>query len=150
MKTFDDEARARIARGWEESGLDQTTYAANNGIDARTLRLWRARFVAGRQPAEQLRALLQRVRETVDGLLADVDAAAAGERCRAETVGNVQAGLVESATAVNAPVVSVPETPPDHVAPREQTSVANKESPPTPTGVERPRARRRNFFENFS
>lgn len=41
MSTFDDATRARVAAGWNASGMDQASYALLHGIRPRTLRLWR-------------------------------------------------------------------------------------------------------------
>ena len=59
MKTFDDAARARIARGWTSTSLDQATYAAQNGISTRTLRQWVSRYGAGGRPAARARAIIE-------------------------------------------------------------------------------------------
>lgn len=39
-----DEDRARIARGWRQSGRTQAQYAAEHRITDRTLRMWIARW----------------------------------------------------------------------------------------------------------
>jgi len=77
--TFDDAARAQIARGWLNSSLDQPTYAAEHGISDRTLREWLAKYGAGRRPEAQARAAIVASIEQLQKALAALDAEAAAE-----------------------------------------------------------------------
>jgi transposase-like protein len=73
---FDNAARARIARGWLNSSLDQNTYAAKHGVSSRTLRQWVTRYGAGR-PQAQLRAAIVASIEQLQNVLVALDAEAA-------------------------------------------------------------------------
>jgi len=72
--TFDDAARARIARGWSSTPLDQPTYAAQHGISERTLREWARRFGAGRRPAARTRAIIESAIAQLQALRTALDA----------------------------------------------------------------------------
>jgi hypothetical protein len=74
---FDDAARARIARGWLNSSLDQPAYAAQHGISTRTLRDWVCRYGGGRRPHAQLRAAIIAAVEQLQNVLTALDAEAA-------------------------------------------------------------------------
>jgi transcriptional regulator with XRE-family HTH domain len=73
MTTIDDETRARVARGWEKSGLSQAEYAARSGISERTLRGWRLRFVPSGMPAEAVRRIVEEAVQRLQALLAALD-----------------------------------------------------------------------------
>lgn len=55
---FDEARRQAVARGWATSPLDQKTYAAQNGISARTLREWVRRYGVGDRPAARALAII--------------------------------------------------------------------------------------------
>lgn len=80
--TFDDTARARIARGWLNSSLDQPTYAAKHGISTRTLRLWVEKYGPGDRPAARARAIISSAIDQLHALQAALDA---DEACLAGT-----------------------------------------------------------------
>src|SRR6266568_247842 len=116
--TFDDAARARIARGWMTSSRDQRSYAAQHDISERTLRQWVARYCAGRRPQARLRAAVVASIEQLQNVLAALDAEAADDLVVA-TEGGLQfvkhdverdAGSARPATlATVAPVLSEAE-----------------------------------------
>jgi hypothetical protein len=55
---FDEARRQALARGWAASPLDQKTYAAQNGISARTLREWVRRYGVTSRPAARAIAII--------------------------------------------------------------------------------------------
>lgn len=116
--TFDDAARARIARGWMNSSLDQPTYAAQHGISERTLRDWVGRFGGGRRPHAQLRAAIVASIEQFQSVLAALDAEAAADTAGAAhdaEDAERHAGLeppVPPADVVSAPPEVLPAVPP--------------------------------------
>lgn len=71
---FDNGARARIARGWLNSSLNQLAYAAMHGISTRTLRDWVCRYGGGRRPQAQLRAAIVASIEQLQNVLVVLDA----------------------------------------------------------------------------
>lgn len=81
MKTHTDELRARIARGWPDSGLSQPEYARQHGITERTLRAWRAKYCADRLPfGDGVRKAIEEALAKLQAALDAIDrAAAAGE-----------------------------------------------------------------------
>jgi hypothetical protein len=83
---FDNAARARIARGWLNSSLDQPTYAAKHGISERTLRDWVSRYGAGRRPHIQLRSTIVATIEHLQNILAALHAECGVARGRAARV----------------------------------------------------------------
>ena len=81
--TFDNATRARIARGWAATSLDQPTYAAQHGISTRTLRDWVRRFGGDRRPHPQLRAAVVATIDQLQNVLAALDAEAAADSAAA-------------------------------------------------------------------
>jgi len=70
MKTFDNAARARIAKGWLNSSLDPPAYAAKHGISDGTLREWIAKYGSGRQPPGESRVFIAAAIEQIQRALA--------------------------------------------------------------------------------
>jgi hypothetical protein len=68
-----DECRARIARGWRQSGRTQAQYAAEHRISDRTLRIWIARWApscpSGTEAVRDVcERAIERLRALIDGL----------------------------------------------------------------------------------
>jgi len=68
-----DEDRARIARGWRQSGQTQADYAAGHEISDRTLRVWVARWAplcaSGTEVVRDVvERAIERLRALADGL----------------------------------------------------------------------------------
>lgn len=70
----DDELRARVARGWTESGLPQEDYAQAHGISARTLRSWVSRYASSDPPAKRARAAIANAIQALRSVLAALEA----------------------------------------------------------------------------
>jgi transposase-like protein len=92
----DDASRAQWVAALEASGLGQEEFARQHGIPARTLRAWRKKLRAARQPpADQVLEVLDRAIEALMAIRSSLDATesqaaangeadAAGQACRAE------------------------------------------------------------------
>jgi transposase-like protein len=90
MDNRNDELRARIARGWTESGLSQPQYAQQHGITERTLRAWRAKYCADRlPPGEAVREAIVDAMERLRAALDVIDRVAAGAEAHDEQVGSL-------------------------------------------------------------
>jgi transposase-like protein len=74
QKPLKNEDRARIARGWRQSGQTQAQYAAQHQISDRTLRMWVARWAppcasgATEVVREVVERAIERLRALADGL----------------------------------------------------------------------------------
>ena len=105
---FDNAARARIARGWLNSSLDQRAYAAQHGISTRTLRQWVSRYGAPDRPAARAKAIIDTAINQLQALRTALDAEE--ERLSGTTDEPAQerrAAAAERTSAVpSAPVVS--------------------------------------------
>jgi hypothetical protein len=104
--SYDDAARARIARGWLSAPCDQTSYAAQHGISTRALRDWVARFCASERPEVRARNIIVSAMEDLQRLL---DALDAGAACRSGTAACPDADAAPDASERHA----VPERPTD-------------------------------------
>lgn len=77
MEPWSSESRARIARGWAESGLSQAEYSKKFGIAPRTLRAWVERYASRQPPDAQVRAVVVETIAKLGALLDALDRAAA-------------------------------------------------------------------------
>lgn len=77
MEHYNDESRAQVARGWEQSGADQAEYARQHGISERTLRAWRRRFCPPGMPVEAARVAILHAIGRLQVILVGLDAEAA-------------------------------------------------------------------------
>lgn len=73
MSRLDDSTRARIAAGWEPSGLGQAEYAKAVGIRPRTLRAWRALYQTEEHQGAPADDAITQALNTLLARLADVD-----------------------------------------------------------------------------
>lgn len=73
--TFDDEARARLAREWMRSPMKQSEFCAAHGISTRVLREWVRRFGVGDRPEARAVAIIddaiERLRALRDAVVAE-------------------------------------------------------------------------------
>jgi transposase-like protein len=77
--TFDSATRARVAAGWDGSGMAQAAYARLHGIQPRTLRLWREQFLASAVstktfPVAEMGVTVDALRARLAALEAELDA----------------------------------------------------------------------------
>lgn len=96
LTNYTDEDRARIARQWRRSGLDQNTYASQHGISSRTLREWRAKYAPDTPPD------IGAVRRVIEDALRELQALLAG----------LEQGDVHEAVQRRAPATIEPPEPP--------------------------------------
>lgn len=101
MKTMTDEARAQVARGWEQSGLTQADYAAQCGISPRTLRDWLSRYAIQQPPAERVRRLIEDTIDKLLALLAALDDEVACQVAAAEDAASEGAPAMPSGDSLN-------------------------------------------------
>ena len=75
-----DEDRARIARGWRQSGRTQAQYAAEYQISDRTLRMWIARWAPPcRSGTEVVRGVVERTMARLRAVLDCLDQESAAD-----------------------------------------------------------------------
>lgn len=93
VRMSDESARRRIARGWATTTLDQKSYAAKNGVSARTLREWVRLYGTGDRPAARARAIIDDAIAQFQALRATLDAEEAcpvGAKDAGQEAGEVQ------------------------------------------------------------
>jgi hypothetical protein len=162
MATVDDATRARVALGWEESGLSQAEYAASRGISERTLRQWRSRFATAGMPVEEARRTIEEAIQKLQALLAGLEASARddmdGPACRSAVQDE---SVDETATPPNMPAEASRSAPEPHRELPAAAKPANGHAPPPdadrqsatatvpPTAAEQRRARRAAFYRDM-
>jgi transposase-like protein len=150
MNVRDDQLRARVARGWTESGLSQPEYARQHGISERTLRAWRAKYCADRQPpGEAVREAIVDAMERLQAALDVLDRAAAEAEAHDEQAGSLSGSACCDGDIHKADAASVVPDVGGDVAPsaavREDGSSRSRREQSTPSVA--PRGRRTYFSD---
>lgn len=152
---MEQDVRAQWVAYFEASGLTQDDFTRQHGIPGRTLREWRRKFRAGRQPpAEQVKEVVDRAIEALIAIRARLNAArpeAAVDDC----LGFFPASAATSAVRRRRPVVLPVSVDPNLIRAQSGDSQEQKPRSEACSGVApdspRPQSRRRpGFFASFA
>jgi hypothetical protein len=83
-KTFTDQERADIARGWAASGLPQDLYAARYTVTGRCLRSWLRTYAPLQPPLQRVESIILEMMARLQFVLDDARAQQAAQEGRAE------------------------------------------------------------------
>jgi len=133
MKTMTDESRAAIARGWEQSSLDQTEYARQHGISERTLRSWRRRYCPPGIPLDQAREAICVAIGKLQAILLGLEAETASRPAREDPEPVCRQEDAEAGPAVSQDGSAIP---PVAVEVRDQVAAEAQPASAVPTGGE--------------
>lgn len=136
-RTFTDQERAAIARGWAASGLPQDTYAASYGVTGRCLRAWLRKYAPSQPPLQRVEAILVEMMAKLQAVLDDV---------RAEQEDRAGPGIEDKAVVERAQAaldnVFRQEHQAEAIRPRRHHGEPIEDAPPA-------RPSRRSFFQDL-